>query len=172
MIISCNNCNKKFDIDSNVIPKNGRLLQCSSCNYKWFFKKEIVNEPVTIIKVDKPIDTTDPIKVNTNKETESTKTIELLDKIIKNDSVKEKIPEIEIIVKNNDVNIGLEKSKDKKNYNILGLIIVFIISFVALIIVLDTFQELISNIVPNIEFLLYSLYESINDIVLFFNNLI
>jgi len=172
MIISCNNCNKKFDIDSNVIPKNGRLLQCSSCNYKWFFKKEIVNEPVTIIKVDKPIDTTDPIKVNTNKETESTKTIELLDKIIKNDSVKEKIPEIEIIVKNNDVNIGLEKSKDKKNYNILGLIIVFIISFVALIIVLDTFQEPISNIVPNIEFLLYSLYESINDIVLFFNNLI
>ena len=172
MIISCNNCDKKFDIDSNVIPKNGRLLQCSSCNYKWFFKKEIVNEPVTIIKVDKPIDTTDPIKVNTNKETESTKTIELLDKIIKNDSVKEKIPEIEIIVKNNDVNIGLEKSKDKKNYNILGLIIVFIISFVALIIVLDTFQEPISNIVPNIEFLLYSLYESINDIVLFFNNLI
>ena len=88
------------------------------------------------------------------------------------ESVKEKIPEIEIIVKNNDVNIGLEKSKDKKNYNILGLIIVFIISFVALIIVLDTFQEPISNIVPNIEFLLYSLYESINDIVLFFNNLI
>ena len=172
MIISCNKCNKKFDIESNVIPKNGRLLQCSSCNYKWFFKKEIVNEPVTIIKVDKPIDTTDPIKVNTNKETESTKTIELLDKIIKNDSVKKKIPEIEIIVKNKDVNIGLEKSKDKKNYNILGLIIVFIISFVALIIVLDTFQEPISNIVPNIEFLLYSLYESIKDIVLFFNNLI
>jgi len=172
MIISCNKCNKKFDIESNVIPKNGRLLQCSSCNYKWFFKKEIVNEPVTIIKVDKPIDTTDPIKVNTNKETESTKTIELLDKIIKNDSVKKKIPEIEIIVKNKDVNIGLEKSKDKKNYNTLGLIIVFIISFVALIIVLDTFQEPISNIVPNIEFLLYSLYESIKDIVLFFNNLI
>ena len=107
MIISCNNCNKKFDIDSNVIPKNGRLLQCSSCNYKWFFKKEIVNEPVTIIKVDKPIDTTDPIKVNTNKKTENTKTIEFFDEVIKNDSVKEKIPAIEITVKNEDVDIRL-----------------------------------------------------------------
>jgi len=172
MIISCNNCNKKFDIDSNVIPKNGRLLQCSSCNYKWFFKKEIVNEPVTIIKVDKPIDTTDPIKVNTNKKTENTKTIEFFDEVIKNDSVKEKIPAIEITVKNEDVDIRLEKPKDKKNYNTLGLIIVFIISFVALIIILDTFQKPISSIIPNIEFLLYSLYESIKDIVLFFNNLI
>jgi predicted Zn finger-like uncharacterized protein len=41
MIITCNNCNKKFDLDSNLIPDKGRLLQCASCNYKWFFKKEI-----------------------------------------------------------------------------------------------------------------------------------
>ena len=41
MIITCNNCNKKFDLDSNLIPDKGRLLQCASCNHKWFFKKEI-----------------------------------------------------------------------------------------------------------------------------------
>jgi len=40
MIITCNNCNKKFDIDSNLIPNTGRLLQCASCDHKWFFKKE------------------------------------------------------------------------------------------------------------------------------------
>ena len=60
----------------------------------------------------------------------------------------------------------------KTNYSILNLIVVFIISFIALIIVIDTFQKPISDIVPNIEFLLYNLYESINDIVLFFEDLI
>ena len=42
MIISCNNCHKKFDINSDLIPQNGRLLECSSCNHQWFFKKEVV----------------------------------------------------------------------------------------------------------------------------------
>ena len=41
MIITCNNCNKKFDIDSTLIPDKGRLLQCASCDHKWFFKKEV-----------------------------------------------------------------------------------------------------------------------------------
>ena len=40
MIITCINCNKKFDINSDLIPKNGRLLECSSCNHQWFFKIE------------------------------------------------------------------------------------------------------------------------------------
>ena len=56
MIITCNNCNKKFDIDSNLIPDKGRLLQCASCDHKWFFKKEVlekkkispINESITI----------------------------------------------------------------------------------------------------------------------------
>ena len=40
MIISCPNCNKKFKIDQNLIPINGRLLQCSNCKHKWHFKIE------------------------------------------------------------------------------------------------------------------------------------
>ena len=38
MIISCENCNKNFDVDSTLIPENGRLLQCSACDHKWFYK--------------------------------------------------------------------------------------------------------------------------------------
>ena len=38
MIISCENCNKNFEVDSALIPENGRLLQCSACNHKWFYK--------------------------------------------------------------------------------------------------------------------------------------
>jgi hypothetical protein len=37
---------------------------------------------------------------------------------------------------------------------------------------LDTFQSPISIFLPNIEFVLYNLYETINDIVLFFSDLI
>ena len=44
MIIDCPDCNKKFDIDQNLIPTKGRLLQCGSCNYKWFFELKISNE--------------------------------------------------------------------------------------------------------------------------------
>ena len=46
MIITCINCNKKFDINADLIPKNGRLLECSSCNHQWFFKIE-KNEKVS-----------------------------------------------------------------------------------------------------------------------------
>ena len=38
MIISCENCNKNFEVDSSLIPENGRLLQCSVCDHKWFYK--------------------------------------------------------------------------------------------------------------------------------------
>ena len=37
MIIQCINCNKKFEVDSSLIPNNGRNIQCGSCNHTWFF---------------------------------------------------------------------------------------------------------------------------------------
>ena len=48
MIINCENCNKKFNLDNDLIGENGRLLKCGKCNHTWFFKlhqkleKEIV----------------------------------------------------------------------------------------------------------------------------------
>jgi len=171
MIISCNNCKKKFNIDSILIPQKGRLLQCNGCNHRWFFKKEIINETSTTnnpnksdTKIIEPIDEVEPIEI------EKSETMELLDKTIKNNFVKE-----EIIIKSThktDDPLEPHKGKSKKNYNILSSIIVFIVSFIALIIILDTFQDPISNIVPNIEFLLYSLYETIYDVLLFFRDLI
>ena len=38
MIIECPECNKKFQIDKNLIPTNGRTLQCGSCDHKWFIE--------------------------------------------------------------------------------------------------------------------------------------
>ena len=41
MIITCEKCSKKFNIEDNLIPENGRELQCGSCNHVWFFKKTV-----------------------------------------------------------------------------------------------------------------------------------
>ena len=38
MIICCENCNKNFEVNSDLIPENGRLLQCGACDHKWFYK--------------------------------------------------------------------------------------------------------------------------------------
>ena len=48
MIISCEKCNKKFEISDELIPDNGRLLQCGSCSYQWHYmptsRIKLVNE--------------------------------------------------------------------------------------------------------------------------------
>ena len=154
MIVDCINCEKKFDVESDLIPDKGRLVQCNSCDFKWFFKKEIIDVPIKV---------------------ENDETINLLDKASDSELDKDKI------IQNNDVETVEEnildkksnlKTKYKRNYNILNLFIVFIISFVALIIVIDTFKYPIGKIVPNIELLLYNLYESLKDIILFVRDLI
>ena len=151
MIITCDNCQKKFEIDQDLIPENGRLLQCSACNHKWFFKKKIDNKieiPIKSLKGE--IDTENLEKVLENNE------------YGKNDDYEEKTTDI---IKENN-------KKEKKKFKILNIMIVFLISFVALIILVDTFKYPISKIVPNIEFILYNLYESIKDIRLFLKDLI
>ena len=177
MIIKCNNCNKNFDLDSGLIPEKGRLLQCNSCDHKWFFKKEIKEKSVPIVKIKNIADEPAPLKEEvTRVEMETKETIDLLDRVtddisaIEKISTQKNIEKKEISIEGKTPNI--KTSSNKKIYNILCLTIVFIISFIAIIIVLDTFQKPISMFLPNIEFILYSLYETINDIVLFFSDLI
>ena len=173
MIISCINCNKKFEVNSDLIPNEGRLLQCSSCNQEWFFKNEISNN---IVKNELS---------NTTNTLHSPSIEEKDDITIKGDLVDEEIlineaPEIQVYETNNNnikfksftkINTEEEKNK-KKKISILNIIIVFIVSFVALIILLDTFKYPISKMIPNIEFILFNLYETIKDILLFFRDLI
>ena len=173
MIINCNNCNKKFNLESSMIPEKGRLLQCSSCDYKWFFKKKIIYQQITQTKIDNPVDKINTIKKELDSiKIQTPKDIDLLESEIKNDFSTEKTSVDKNGDENKDVNFEINPSKEKKSYNILSLIILFIISFIALIIIMDTFKGPISKTLPNIEFLLYNLYETINDIKLFLTNLI
>ena len=150
MIITCNNCQKKFEIDQDLIPDDGRLLQCSSCNHKWFFKKKVDNK----IEIQTKSSKDEIINKNLEKVLENRE-------YKKNDDYEEKT-----------TNIIKDNKTEKKNFKILNIMIVFLISFIALIILVDTFKYPISKIVPNIEFILYNLYETIKDIRLFLKDLI
>ena len=140
MIIACEQCNKKFEIESRLIPNEGRLLKCGSCEHVWFYVNE-VNEKLEDISVK-----------------DSSKKKEFKYE-------KQQLKEIEHI-------IDKKKSIKTKKISFLNIILVFIISFVALILLLETFKYPIIKVIPNIEILLISLHEIVKDIILFTKDLI
>ena len=157
MIISCENCNKRFEVSDNLIPEQGRLLQCSSCDHKWFFKK---TEKLIKKKEPKKI-----IKEDDNKILSET----FVDKTIEKEEITSTTLNEETLSEIDDEEPQIKKDK-KTNY--LKIFIVIIITFVAIIIIIDTFKHQISFIYPDIEILLSNLYESLRDINLFLRDLI
>jgi len=153
MIISCPNCKKKFEVADNLIPASGRLLQCSGCSNKWFFKNEI-----------------SILKSKTKKKNDINKTTEHL--------FKNEIPnEVERIiidaekseVNNDDLNKVSIKKVDRVAF--FNLLMVILISFSAFIILLDTFKNPIESILPGFNFMLDNFYETLKDFFLFFKDL-
>ena len=157
MIITCENCTKKFEVDADLIPDKGRLLQCMKCQHTWFFKNAIS------IDTDKSVDFNSPTLM------EDTSGSEKDDLIVENNLHNQELSE-----NKNKKWSSITKSNlgKKKRISIINLTLVFIISFIALIILTDTFKSQIGKIVPSVDFLLYNLYESIKDILLFINDLI
>ena len=156
MIISCPACKKKFEIGANLITSEGRNLQCGSCLNVWFYKPE---KDILDLK----------IKDNTTD----------LDKDDNEIIIEENIEkEISIIKKNNNENlkdkalVKYEKKTKLKFFNFIGYFFVLILSFIALLIVLDTFQALLLPIFPNLELILFNFYETLIDIYLFIKDLI
>ncbi len=149
MIITCPSCQKKFELDDNLLPENGRTLQCGSCNYKWFFKKK------DEIKVfEKQLVSNENEKIDSN-ETNTGNELNILKNRTSNNIDKKRKP----------------KSKKLSILNFFNYLVVLIISFIALIIFLDTFKNNLSEIFPNLELFLYNLFETIKDLQLFFNDL-
>ena len=66
MLIRCESCSKSFNVQDDLIPSKGRMLQCGSCQHKWFFIKEKIAEE----KIEK-IHKNDEIKKNVNKITKN-----------------------------------------------------------------------------------------------------
>ena len=156
MIIECTNCNKKFEVDPVLIPEKGRSIQCGSCDHKWFYKKESQETTSEINDVTIVDEIKQEIKINED----ATDKKEIIEEI-----VEEKIE-----IKQNNQEKPIKKSNILNK--IISYLIVAIISFVALIIVLDTFKTPLNNIFPNLELILFNLYETFEDIGLFLKDLI
>ena len=161
MIITCPNCNKQFKIDPTLIPEDGRDLKCGSCDHVWFYEVVNINsKPLTLSEN------------NDNNEVVLDKTeIRSEDQVDKNQSIPKKINK-----KDEEINTKKfeekEKliSKDKTNNaggKFFSYLIVFILSSIALIILLDTLNEPLVNVFPGLEFILLSLFETLQDIKLF-----
>jgi predicted Zn finger-like uncharacterized protein len=165
MIITCPNCNKKFKIDNSLIPDEGRDLQCGSCNHIWLYK--INEENSKILKLKEEIDINDiETKVDKNNE-----------EIVEN---KNPLTKIEAELNNQKKEKNIEKQKETKisqntentGNKFFSYLIVFIISFVALIILLDTLKNPLINVFPGLEIILFNLFETLQDIKLFIIDLI
>ena len=165
MIITCPNCNKKFKIDNSLIPDEGRDLQCGSCNHVWLYKDEEENSKILKLKEEIDINVI-ATKVDNNNE-----------EIVEN---KNPLTKIETELNNQKKEKNIEKQKEikiSKNIETTGnkffsYLIVFIISFVALIILLDTLKNPLIDVFPGLEIILFNLFETLQDIKLFIIDLI
>ena len=139
MIIECINCNKKFEVNEDLIPISGRNIQCGSCGHIWYFLKKEPNEIIN-----------------------------------ETDSIETKVNE------DNDIIPKKEKSKKRLEskkfnftiFNLLSFILVSIITFIALIIILDTFKIPLYKSFPGLEIIMFNFFETLVDINLFIKDLI
>ena len=151
MIISCPNCNKQFKINPSLITVNGRDVKCGSCDHVWFYKIEdnkIEPLPLSDHFADKEIEDEidNKIEENINESNDASLQKDIDDK--------------------NDKPV---KNKIKKNTSgkFFSYLVVSIISFVALIILIDTLKVPLINAFPGLEIFLFNLFEILKDIKLF-----
>ena len=153
MIIVCPSCSKNFNVRDDQIPDKGRLLQCSNCKHEWFYTKNTIPIDNDIDEISNDDLTQESFGILDEEEDRS-------DEVI----IEEKTVELE-----KPRNI---KKKKTSKVNFFKLLLVFIISFVAFVLIVDTFIVQISEYVPFAEKYLDNLYQSLIDISLFFQNLI
>ena len=154
MIVNCEKCNKKFKLNADLIPENGRLLKCSNCGYEWHF---IINkDPFLLEEENLIINKENKFSEDTNKE------ITVKNQIgnnLENEKLKSKTKNKNIV------------NAKKNNRNFFSYLLVLLITITAVIIILDTFKLEISFYIPAIIPILDSLYQSLNDIFLFSKNI-
>ena len=164
MIIDCIKCDKKFEVNASLIPDGGRTIQCGSCNHLWFYKPKIEQS-----KNEIKAEITSPKSNNNDLENK------------KNDNLDEKLSKIDETINlenfaNTDPSSDELTNKNKKTkFNIskfLSYFLVFLITFIALIIVLDTFKSPLSSIIPGLEIFLYNFFETLKDLYLLIKNLL
>jgi len=145
MIIICDKCDKKFNIEDALIPIKGRLVKCGNCLNTWFYK----------------------IDVNENNTTTSNNNFK--DKFIINENLKE---DFSSKIENNNKFSKNTKIKKRDSFmSFLNSFFVILITFISIIILADTFKINIAVFLPGIIPLLESLYATLFDLQLFIKDL-
>ena len=142
MIINCQKCNKKFKVDDNLIPPQGRLLKCGNCGNSWFYENN--KEKFDDINVFNKT-------VNDNVENE----IKLKANLSKKVQISSK-----------------KNKKENFLKHFFNYFIVILILFISILLIVDTFKIQISFFLPGIIPLLDSLYATIYDLQLFIIDLL
>ena len=165
MIITCPNCNKQFKIDNSLIPNEGRDLQCGSCDHLWFYNIKEKNNEALELKHEIISEDVETKAENKEDKIEKKQQQEEIIKTEINNKKKEKNSE-------KQKNTTTLKKTENKGSKFFSYLIVFIISFVALIILLDTLKTPLIYVFPGLEIILFNLFETLQDIKLFIIDLI
>ena len=152
MIIQCENCNKKFEIQDKLIPDDGRLLECGSCAHQWHYT------PITKLEL------TDEVQIKDEPAEQL-----IAKKTKKKSKIKKKVYQSDT---DNEIDQTNENITTKeKNISFINFLLVGIISFVAIVILVDTFKNQIAYVIPNISLYINELHEILRDIFLFIADL-
>mgnify|MGYP001342888501 FL=1 len=154
MIIECINCNKVFEVNSELIPENGRTIQCGSCNHVWFYSPRI-----SVSKKEKNQDAK----------------FDNLKKTFIEENNQKVFEEKDYSELKDNKNYEITEYKPKKSLSFLkflSYLIVLLISFVALLIIIDTFNSFLYQLFPGLELIMFNLFETLKDIELFIKDLI
>ena len=163
MIIECPACSKKFNINEKLIPDEGRLLKCGNCDHTWFYKKE------ENLKLE-----SEKIKINEIQENKTEINIEPVEEPIKQTKkIRKKISKKSLTKESTSKElVSIDKSSVLRENNLIKKIFLIIISFIAFILLMDTFKNQISVIFPGILKMSDSFYLVINDLKLFIKDLV
>jgi predicted Zn finger-like uncharacterized protein len=160
MIINCINCNKKFNVNDELIPVNGRQIACGSCNHSWYFQVDKNTEKTSLTQSVSVAQ--DEITSENNEKNFEISSEDKNSKFIKNkSSQKDNKTKVELLNKNK------YKTQNTRTSNFLSYLLVFIISFIAIIIAIDTLKIPLINFFPGLEIILFNLFEILKDVKLF-----
>ena len=161
MIITCHNCKKQFKIDPSQIPEKGRNLQCGSCKHVWLYKiEEKSTAPLTLNEdIDANEAETNIVEKNILEE------IKIKQSITTNKPNENEYKTIKTIEKKKFPNA--QKKQEIKDSKFFSKLVIVILSFVALILLLDTLKSPFINIFPGLEIIFFNLFETLKDIKLF-----
>ena len=142
MIIECQNCNKKFDLEDKLIPLKGRLVQCGFCHSQWHQLPNIITKSPKVDISKDEVKEKDEVKVQPTKRKKKVKSKDRDKQDFKN-----------------------------KNIGFFSYIFIFLISIIALFLIAETFKYQINNIFPNFENYIIYVYETLNNILILIKDL-